>query len=108
METPAKNTDNITANELVDLLQKYWGLNGDAELARELGVERWSVGQYRKRKGFADIPSRIIINLLRDIDYLENKLSNCGSTAHPLLVANYRRTNTSQSPRPAQTPEKSP
>ena len=74
MSQLAKISDGITASELIDLLKDYWGIEGDAELARELGVERWSVGQYRKRSGFNDIPSRIIISLLRDIAYLETKL----------------------------------
>jgi hypothetical protein len=88
MSQLANIPDSITANDLVDLLQGYWGMNGDAELARELGVERWSVGQYRKRQGFADIPSKIIINLLRDIGYLEAKLSAAQS-----VIADQQLTN---------------
>jgi hypothetical protein len=70
-------TDGISANDLTDLLMQQWGIKTDAELARELGIEdRRSVGQFRNRKRNDDIQFRIIVNLLRDIGYLEKKLAS--------------------------------
>ena len=61
--------------ELTDTLLEYWKLKSDGELARELGIDnRVKVQQYRNRKGTEDIQYRIIVNLLRDIGYLERKL----------------------------------
>lgn len=71
----AKIADNIQPNDLTDALMGYWDLKSDGELARELGIDsRVKVAQYRRRKGTDDIQYRIIVNLLRDIGYLEGKL----------------------------------
>lgn len=68
--------DDIQPSALTDLLMEYWKLKTDGELARELGIgDRKKVGQYRNRKGTDDIQYRIIVNLLRDIGYLESKLA---------------------------------
>ena len=66
--------DDMSAADITDILIQYWGLKGDADLERTLAVGNWSVGQYRKRKT-ADIQTKMIIALLRDIAYLEKKLS---------------------------------
>jgi hypothetical protein len=67
--------DDIQPNELTDTLLEYWKLKTDGELARELKIDnRVKVAQYRKRRGTDDIQYRIIVNLLRDIGYLEKKL----------------------------------
>jgi len=75
--------DDIQPNELTDTLLAYWKLASDGELARELGIDnRVKVAQYRKRRGTDDIQYRIIVNLLRDIGYLEGKLK--ASTTKPM------------------------
>lgn len=65
--------DDIAAPDLINRLTEYWGLKNNAELARELNVDRRSVNQYRKRES-SDIQTKIIIALLRDIGYLEKKI----------------------------------
>lgn len=65
-------SDDITASELTDLLIKYWKLKSDYDLANSLGIDRRSVYRYRNRKT-SDIQTKIIIDLLRDIAYLEKK-----------------------------------
>ncbi len=67
--------DDIPASDLLNLLTEYWGLKNDAELARELTVDRRSISQYRRRES-SDIQTKIIIALLRDIGYLEKKIQN--------------------------------
>lgn len=77
----ANIADDIQPGDLVDLLMNYWDIKSDGELARELGIDnRVKVAQYRKRKGNDDIQYRIIVNLLRDIGYLEGKLKLPEST----------------------------
>lgn len=66
--------DSINANDLTDTLLEHWGLRFDTDLEQELGIARGSVNQYRKRQT-TDIQTKIIIALLRDIAYLENKAS---------------------------------
>lgn len=69
-------TDDISPNDLIDMLSAYWGIKSDAELARELGIQdRKKVAQYRNRKGKDDIQYRIIVALLRDIEYLDKKIT---------------------------------
>ena len=73
--TLANIADDIQPSELTDRLIEYWKLKTDGELARELGINnRVKVAQYRNRRGTDDIQYRIIVNLLRDIGYLEKKL----------------------------------
>lgn len=73
--------DDIQPSELTDLLINYWKLKTDSDLARELGIsDRKKVGQYRNRRGTDDIQYRIIVNLLRDIGYLEKKLESQKTT----------------------------
>ncbi|OQX16135.1 MAG: hypothetical protein BWK73_04535 [Thiothrix lacustris] len=83
-------TDDISPNDLTDVLSAYWGIKSDAELARELGIEdRRKVTQYRNRKGKDDIQYRMIVALLRDIGYLERKITSLSEvgTGHALSTA---------------------
>ncbi len=67
--------DDITPTQLVDHLASYWGVEKDSALAREIGVERGSIAHYRNRTT-TDVQTKIIIALLRDIEYLEKKISH--------------------------------
>lgn len=72
--------DDLTASSLVDLLQQYWGLESDSELARELGKERGNIRQFRNKGTMSDVKGSIILSLLNDIAYLEKKLEQQKST----------------------------
>ena len=65
--------DDVTPTQLVEILSSYWGVKKDAELGRCIGVERGSIAQYKNRST-TDVQTNIIIELLRDIRYLESQL----------------------------------
>lgn len=67
--------DDLTPAQIVETLAAYWGVKKDAELGRCIGVERGSIAQYKGRST-SDVQTKMIIALLRDIRYLESKLSS--------------------------------
>ena len=66
--------DDLTASGLVDLLQQYWGLKSDSELARTLGKERGTIHQFCNKGVLTDVKGAIILELLSGIEYLEQQL----------------------------------
>ncbi len=67
-------------NEIFDMLLEYWEMDSDAELAKQIEVSAKSVNQARggKRLGIKD---KIIIELLRDYRYMEDKLEKARKKA---------------------------